>query len=255
VADESRAVIFGRDAATYDAVRPDYPPEAIARVEGLVEAKRALEVGAGTGKATVALAREGLDLTCLEPSPQMAAVLESRRLPGVSVETTTFEEWQGEPASMDLVYAAQAWHWVERDTGFEKALSVLRPGGALALLWNVPLDRYLRHHDLYVRHAPHLLAESDERIKRRDDHDWGADMAAAGFVDTEKFTHRWSEELTSERYRALYSTYSDHMMLDESVRTRLLDGLAADVESWGGVVEVEYRTEVFSGRRPVPGRR
>lgn len=255
MADESRAVIFGRDAATYEAARPDYPPEAIARVDGLVVAERALEVGAGTGKATAAFAREGLNLTCLEPSPQMAAVLESRRLPGVSVETTTFEEWQCEPASMDLVYAAQAWHWVERDTGFEKALAVLRPGGALALLWNVPLDRYLRHKDLYARLAPHLLAERDERIKRRDDHDWRADMAAAGFVDTERFTHGWSEELTAARYRALYSTYSDHMLLDEPVRTRLLDGLAADVERWGGVVEVEYRTEVFSGRRPVPGRR
>lgn len=255
MSEETRAVIFGRDAGTYDAARPDYPQEAIAHVEGLVVAEEALEVGAGTGKATAAFAREGLNLTCLEPSPQMAAILESRGLPGVSVLVTTFEEWRGEPASMDLVYAAQAWHWVERDTGFEKARAVLRPGGALALLWNVPLDRYLRHQDLYARHAPHLLAESDERIKRRDDHDWRADMAAAGFVDTERFTHRWSEELTSERYRALYSTYSDHMMLDEPIRTQLLEGLAADVEDRGGVVEVEYRTEVFSGRRPVPGRR
>lgn len=252
---ESRAVIFGRDAATYDAARPDYPPEAIARVVGLVEARRALEVGAGTGKATAAFAREGLKLTCLEPSPQMAAVLESSRLPGVSVEVTTFEEWQGEPDSLDLIYAAQAWHWVDRDTGMARALQLLRPGGSLALFWNIPFDRYSRHEQAYRVHAPHLLDERDQRIKRRDDHDWCADMEAAGFVDTETFTHRWSEELTAARYRALYSTYSDHMMLDEPIRTRLLDSLAADVESWGGVVEVEYHTEVFSGRRPVPGRR
>lgn len=248
--EDTRAVIFGRDAATYEEARPSYPDAVIEHVGSLVDARHAVEVGAGTGKATVGMAREGLDIICLEPSPQMAAVLQARGLPGVEVAVTTFEDWAGEPGSIDLLYAAQAWHWVDRDTGFAKASSILRPGGAIALMWNIPLDRYGRHEETYSRHAPQLLAERDERIERRDDHDWGADMSSAGFVDTERFTHRWSEELGADRYRALYSTYSDHMMLDEPVRSRLLDGLAADVERWGGSAEVEYRSEVFTARKP-----
>jgi hypothetical protein len=125
----------------------------------------------------------------------------------------------------------------------------------LALLWNIPADRYGRHREIYARHAPHLLSERDERVKRRDDHDWCADMEEAGFVETQRFTHNWSEDLTADRYRALYSTYSDHMMLEEPARTRLLDGLATDVEKWGGVATVEYRTEVFSGLKPDGERR
>lgn len=253
--EEARAVIFGRDAETYDDSRPSYPAEAIGHVVSLVDATDALEVGAGTGKATQAIARDGLHLTCIEPSPQMAALLESKRLPGVSVEVSTFEEWNGAAESVDLIYAAQAWHWVDRDTGFDKALSLLRPGGALALLWNIPLDRYGLHPSAYARYAPHLLDERDERIKRRDEHDWSADMDEKGFVDTTRLVHRWAEEMTSERYRALYSTYSDHMMLEEPARTGLLDELAADVEGWGGTATVEYRTEVFSGRKPDPARR
>lgn len=251
---EARAVIFGRDATTYDEARPEYPAIAIEHVRGLVEARVGVEVGAGTGKATAAIAREGLSLTCLEPSPQMAAILEARRLPGVEVVVATFEGWEAEPATIDLIYAAQAWHWVDPETGFPRALTLLRPGGAVALLWNIPVDRYGRHEDAYRAHAPHLLAERDERIQRRDDHDWCSDMAAAGFTDTERFTHRWSEELSADRYRALYSSYSDHMMLDEPVRTALLDRLAADVEGWGGTATVEYRTEVFSGRKADPAR-
>ncbi len=253
--DTGRSVIFGRDAVAYEDARPSYPAAAIDQVRGLVAAACAVEVGAGTGKATEAMASPGLVLTCLEPSPQMAAILESKRLPGVSVTMTTFEDWDAEPGSLDLIYAAQAWHWVDPEIGFGKALSLLRPGGVLALLWNIPLDRYRRHQELYARHAPHLLAERDERIKRRDDHDWATDMEASGFVDVSRFTHKWSEHLTARSYRALYSTYSDHMMLDEPERTRLLDGLAADVESWGGTVEVEYRTEVFGGRKPDSTRR
>lgn len=252
--DPGRAVIFGRDAPAYERARPTYPEPVIAHVKGLVPAQVALEVGAGTGKATAAMAGPGLSLTCLEPSPQMAEVLRSKQLPGVEVVVSRFEEWAGEPGAFDLVYAAQAWHWVDRDTGMTKALELLRPGGALALFWNIPLDRYSRHEKAYQSHAPHLLEERDQRVKRRDDHDWRDDMAAAGFTSVDHFTHHWSEEVPAERYRALYSTYSDHMLLDEPVRTSLLDHLVADVESWGGSAVVEYRTEVFSGLKPDPAR-
>jgi SAM-dependent methyltransferase len=255
VTGETRAVIFGRDAEAYDEARPRYPDAAVEHVVALVDTTRAVEVGAGTGKATAAFARGGLALTCLEPSPQMAALLDAKSLPGVTVVVTTFEDWETRPDSVDLVYAAQAWHWVDAETGFRKALSILRPGGVLALLWNIPVDRYGRHQELYARHAPHLLAERDERIKRRDDHDWCADMERAGFVEAERFTRNWSEKMTADRYRALYSTYSDHMMLEEPERSELLDGLATAVRSWGGTAEVRYRTEVFSGRKPDRERR
>ena len=255
VSNKRRAVIFGKTADTYDQARPGYPQAVVEHVRSLVPATDAVEVGAGTGKATVAFARDGLALTCLEPSPQMAAILDARNLPGVEVVVTTLENWDGHPQSADLIYAAQAWHWVDEETGFPKALSLLRPGGVLALLWNIPVDRYGPHEELYARYAPELLAERDERIQRRDDHDWCADMKEAGFISTERVSHIWSEELTADRYRALYSTYSDHMMLDEPARTAILDGLVSDVDSRGGSVTVDYRTEVFSGRKPDTGQR
>ncbi|HEY6634093.1 MAG TPA: hypothetical protein VI141_00605, partial [Acidimicrobiia bacterium] len=102
--------------------------------------------------------------------------------------------------------------------------------------------------DVYARHAPHLLADQDERISRRDSHDWLEDMAAAGFADLQRFTHGWSADLSGGEVRSLYSTYSDHMMLPEPTRTALLQGLEAEVETLGGSVEINYRTIVFSGR-------
>ena len=253
--DETRAVIFGRDADAYENARPSYPVAAIDHVLGLVETTEGVEVGAGTGKATELVARAGLGLTCLEPSPQMAELLRSKSLPGVEVVVTRFEDWGGPQSVVDLVYAAQAWHWVDKVVGPGKALSVLRPGGGLALMWNIPLDRYGGHEEIYSRLAPQLLNERDERIKRRDEHDWSIDMDEAGFVDTARFTHRWSEMLSSGAIRTLYSTYSDHMMLEEPTRSRLLDELFDAVERRGGAIEVEYRTEVFTGLKPGTERR
>lgn len=248
--DPARAVIFGRRADTYDRARPNYPPEAIGHITSLLEPRHALEVGAGTGKATVDVARPDLRLTCLEPSPEMAEILVEKGLPGVEVVVSTFEEWEAEAGSVDLIYAAQAWHWVDPETAYGRALRLLRPGGALALMWNVPLDRYAMFDSVYEEHAPDLLAEHDERIKKRDSVTWLDDMAAAGFENGHHFRHEWSDSLSSAELRALYSTYSDHMRLPEEQRERLLAGLAAQVDRRGGHIEIRYRTNVFSGSAP-----
>ena len=246
--DPARAVVFGDDANAYETSRPSYPREAVDRVAGLIDASVAVEIGAGTGKATVDIARPGLRLICLEPSHGMAVVLGGKELPGVEVVVTTFEKWPGAGVPVDLIYAAQSWHWVDPAAGYERAKSLLRPGGYLALMWNIPADRYTDFRDTYERHAPHLLAENDERIERRDSHDWRVDMAEAGFVDLDLFAHEWDAELSAAEFRSLYSTYSDHMLLPEPARTTLLDDLERAVTDRGGSVVLHYRTVVFSGR-------
>ena len=75
-------------------------------------------------------------------------------------------------------------------------------------------------------------------------------MGQAGFEDLRHFSHEWSETLRPLELRALYSTYSDHMMLPEEQREPLLDGLAAEVDRRGGQVRAPYRTNVFSGVAP-----
>jgi len=247
VTERPRALVFGEDAVSYDRARPSYPQPAIDHMLGLVDANRVVEIGAGTGKATVDVARPGIGLTCLEPSPEMAAVLRGKRLPGVEVVVSSFENWEGPTGEADLIFAAQSWHWVDRARGYERARTLLRPGGAIALMWNIPANRYSEHEEVYLAHAPHLLEEGDDRIDRRDNHDWLADLRAAGFAATERFSHDWSAELGASSFRALYATYSDHLMLPEPDRTALLDALEGSVRAAGGVATISYRTDVFSG--------
>lgn len=248
MSDQGRAVIFGRDAESYEQSRPGYPPQAIAHLLGLVRAQNALEIGAGTGKATVDIANPELLLTCLEPSPQMAEILKRKDLPGVRAVVSTFEDWHGVPATFDLIYAAQAWHWVDHSTAYSRALQLLAPGGALALMWNVPRDRYEMLREVYTAHAPELLAEQDARIKRRDSSKWAEELKDAGFAAVDTFTHAWATSMKTAEVRSLYSTYSDHMLLPDAQRERLLDGLADAVDRRGGAIDIEYQTNVFSGQ-------
>jgi SAM-dependent methyltransferase len=127
--------VFGEAADDYDAYRPGYPEQLVDDVIAAAGPGPALEIGAGTGKATAAFAARGLDLTCLEPDPRMAAMLH-RNVPAVPIVTTQFETWTPD-RRYGLLYSAQAWHWIDPERRTELAYAALAPGGLVALFWNV----------------------------------------------------------------------------------------------------------------------
>jgi hypothetical protein len=141
--------VFGEVAELYDAVRPGYLDAAVEEVLRYADlgAALAVEVGAGTGKATVPFAARGVPVVCVEPDPKMAQVLRRNvaAYPGVAVEVERFEDWHPAGRSFGLLYAAASWHWVERDRRWSLAHAALVPGGAVAVLGNVHrvLDRSL----------------------------------------------------------------------------------------------------------------
>ena len=129
---------FG-DAANYDRVRPAYPERLVDDViefAGGPDAGPALEVGCGTGKATVAFAQRGVDILAIDPLPAMTDIAREAcaPFPNVEVRTAAFEDLdRARSAPFALVFAAAAWHMVPQDVGFTKAHLLLRPGGVLAL--------------------------------------------------------------------------------------------------------------------------
>jgi SAM-dependent methyltransferase len=132
---ETRVGEFDGAAEAYDRFRPRYPDAIFDAIVGAVDPCRtAVEVGAGTGIATAALAKRGLRVTTVEPSPSMIAIAQSKRIPDVSFVCGRFEDW---PVSgpVDVVAAFNSWHWVDPAVAVAKAVNVLRRGGLLALVW------------------------------------------------------------------------------------------------------------------------
>jgi len=131
---QAQASSFGAVADVYERGRPPYPAEAL---DWLVpaEAARVADVGAGTGKLTRQLRERGLDVIAVEPSAGMRAELR-RAVPGVPVLGATAERIPLADGTVDVVLAAQAWHWVDPALAVPEAARVLAPGGRLGLLWN-----------------------------------------------------------------------------------------------------------------------
>jgi SAM-dependent methyltransferase len=236
-------------AEQYDALRPSYPDEmfdAIVAFGSLAAGERALEVGAGTGKATMSVLARGLRVDCIEPSAAMAAVLRGK---GADVAETTFEAWPLRAGAYRLLYAAQAWHWVEGAGKYEKAAAALEPGGTIALFWNTPreLDDTLGAaiDEIYERIVP----GSEERKPRH----WGLDRTldelASDFEAPQKRSFAWSQECTRAEFCDRQRTTSLHLALEPDQLERLLDEVGSAIDAHGGTVTNTYDAQLYLGMR------
>lgn len=129
--DPRRALSFGTAAAAYAAARPSYPAEAVSLAVG--DARRVLDLGAGTGKLTSVLLDLGLDVVAVEPDDAMRGLIDPR----ADVRAGTAEAVPLPDTDVDAVVVGQAWHWFDQDAAWAEVQRVTRPGGRLGLLWNL----------------------------------------------------------------------------------------------------------------------
>ena len=126
---------FDAAALEYDSSRPLYPAALytdLLRHVPLTAQSRVLEIGLGTGKASEPILRTGCSLTGLEPGNNLAA-LAAERLKGyanLSLLNCTLQDYAGEGAPFDLIYAATAFHWIEEEYGYRRVFKLLREGGS-----------------------------------------------------------------------------------------------------------------------------
>lgn len=254
-----RARSFGQVAELYDKRRPGYPSQLfddlIASPAGS-RAQRALEAGAGTGRATLELARRGVHVTAIEHDAEMAAVARrAARVAALPVEVLvqTFEAWDGEPSSFDLVVCAQAWHWIDHGRGVAVAHTALRPGGVLALVWNLVTERHGPVHAavdaVYAEHAPELLKTSTltGRVTQRID---PSTLAVDGFEPPQVLEYLWEWRIDAAAYAELIATHSDHILLGPEKLDALTTAVRAAIEQSGaGEIVIPYRTDLVMARR------
>jgi ubiquinone/menaquinone biosynthesis C-methylase UbiE len=129
---------FDEIVVNYDKARPEYPAPLFADViKYIASAKgiKALEIGAGTGKSTFPFLDAGYDVTAVEMGANMAEFLTERfkGYDNFNVINATFEDVLLEDNCYDLIYAASAFHWVDKEIGLPKVIRLLKSGGVLAL--------------------------------------------------------------------------------------------------------------------------
>ncbi|MEU4558645.1 methyltransferase [Actinoplanes sp. NPDC023936] len=127
-----RALTFGAVAEAYERFRPEYPQavyDLVAEYAGR-PIRTAVEIGAGTGKATRLFAANGVAVTATEPDPAMLTELREHVPAKVTPVRAAFEDL--EPGAYDLFYAAAALHWTKPEGRWPRVAALLEPDGVVA---------------------------------------------------------------------------------------------------------------------------
>src|SRR4051794_2474074 len=235
-----RRLRFGAHAGAYERARPEWPEEA-ARWLVPEGAELVVELGAGTGKLTRAVASLGARVVAVEPGPRMLAVLPGlgveggggggRGLPfvgggggGGAAEAIPFGD-----GVADGVVAGSSLHWFELGLALPEIHRVLRPDGCFGFGWNHRDDR---HHAIAGMSEAVYEAQVRTRGPRWRSRDWSTELAAGGlFRDVEQAVFEHVLELPREALRDHLMSYSGVAALSEDERKPVFSKVAALLDS------------------------
>jgi SAM-dependent methyltransferase len=252
---ERRRRVFDEAAELYDRARPGYPSalfDDLAGLAGIGPGSRVLEIGPGTGQATVPLAERGCRVVAVELGADLAAVARRNlaRFPAVEVVTAAFEDWPL-PEPFDVVLAATSFHLIDPAVRVAKAADALRPGGALATIATHHVaggdeSFFAAAQRCYERWDPETppggspLRAADDIPSSTEELDRSGRFGPATFR-----RYEWDHAYTTGSYLEVLLTYSGHRDLDPTARTNLLDCIANLLDAdYGGRVTKRYLTEL-----------
>jgi SAM-dependent methyltransferase len=240
-AERSRA--FGPVAAAYERGRPGYPDEAVRWAVGR-NSGTVLDLGAGTGKLTRTLAALGYDTIAVEPDDAMRAVIRE-----TSPSTRALSGWAEliplPAASVDAVVVAQAWHWFDHARAAAEVARVVRPGGHVALLYNIRDER--------IPWVARFAGATGERFGAASEpleFDGVRRTPGFGAVENREFDH--VERLSIDDLVALARSFSFVALLPDDERRQVVstvEAIGRGAAHSGGLIDLPYR--LFAARAVV----
>jgi SAM-dependent methyltransferase len=233
--------------------RPGYPPEVVEALRadlGLQPSHVVADVGSGTGILSRLLVANGNVVYGVEPNREMAAVAETDLAPtgrfhsiDGRAEATTLAD-----GSVDLITAGQAFHWFKVPESRAEFRRILRPGGGVALVWNLRrLDStpFLRDYEAFLRRWSNDYEEVSEKYAREESL---RGLFGEGGWRERRFDSAQHFDLEGLRGRLLSSSYTPRE--GDPRRAAMLAALPAVFEAHArdGRVAFEYDTRMFLGR-------
>ncbi len=232
---------FAAGGPQYDELRPGYPDAAVQWLVGSTPAgARVADIGAGTGKLTAQLVDRGFDVVAVDPSEDMLDQLR-RRLPSVQIHVGRGESTSLAPGSVDLATFAQSWHWVDVAAGTAELHRIIRPGGAVAMVWNfldVRVDWVAELAAIW-----HTLATRESIDATRH-----VPALGEGFPPVQTTTVDWEHTTSINALAALVTTRSYYLTAAADQQQQIRDRVTAFVQdrfAGQATVGLPYRTHCY----------
>jgi len=232
-------------ADVYERARPEYPADAvdwIATKLDLRPGRTVLDLGAGTGKLTRALIPTGARVIAVEPGDAMRAELE-RAVPSAVAVRGSAEAIPLGDDTVDAITVGQAFHWFRHDEAIPEIHRVLRPGRAIALIWNSRDHDAQLHRDVGELIAPFVPAD------RPPSEQWPLALEESplfGPLEQQRFP--FSQTLDADALAERIASISFVAAAPPEARQRLDAELRAVAARLGGFVDLSYVTAAYVSR-------
>lgn len=213
-----------------------------------------LDVGIGTGIAARSFHAAGCRLLGVDPDARMADVA---RRSGIEVEVARFEAWNPSGRAFDAVVAGQTWHWIDPVAGAAKAAEVLRPGGRLAVFWNVSRfspdlgEAFAAVYGRVLPDSPFARGTSGGMAAYSGQFTKAADGIREGgaFGESEQWQFDWERPYTRDEWLEQVPTSGGHSQLSPGKLEELLVGVGAAIDAMGGSFTMHYAAVVVTAAR------
>lgn len=246
--------VFDRIPAQFDRWRPRYCDAAfdvIIQHANLGPDKTALEIGPGTGQATVPILKTGCQYLGIELGDHLAAYMTQKfqSYDNCHIVNADFETYDFGPQKFDLVYAAATLQWIPEEIGFGRSFALLKPGGTFAMMLT-KVDYQSANPKLYEEiqtfYGKYFHPETEYTCHLKYDN-----VVNYGFVDFTFQTFPAPRVLTADAYMEYIGTHCDHIVLPEEDKHKLFEGIRAAIQRAGGTITLADTVVLFLARKPV----
>lgn len=254
---------FNQDPEGYEKWRTTYCCELFEDIKayaGLNKDSKTLEIGCGTGQATEHMLKVGCNIEAVELGSNLSTFVENKfaNHDNFKVWNGEFEQYPYEKDALDLVYSATAFHWIPDEIGYIKVMDMLKPGGTIALFWNQvffnreddPLHQMIQSIKLKYADMGHIAPEPKNKDHERYESRVNG-MKAYGFEEVELKLHKQMRTFLADDFIALLSTYSDHNVMEASVRDVFYEEIRTAINDFGGSIQQYDIMDLYLGRKPV----
>ncbi len=234
---------FTGKADVYDRYRPSYPKELIDWLYEKTYARTVADIGAGTGKFTACLAEKPWDITAVEPNGDMLERLR-KNLPRIRIVNSPAENTGLAAGSIDLVTAATAFHWFDKEKFKAECLRIFTPNGRLALVWNDRLDNdfMTERNKVSIKYCGKCHAGGS------DEDDWF--LKNEYFSEMEYFCTDNNVEMDEDRFLGDLLSHSYSLKKGDENYEKYIEEMRNVFLKYqrNGTVEVLYKTSCYLGK-------
>ena len=247
---------FNKNAEIYNEIRPGYPEELIRdiiEISQIPQSGKIIEVGCGTGQATIQFAKNNFNMICIDIGENLTKIAKKNceDYPKVQIKTASFENIIIEENTFDLLISATAFHWIPPELGYPKAAKILNNNGSIAIFRN-------NHPKPYTDFFEEVQTIYNEVVP-----EWNVAKKIAKkksipeliketnlFQEVVKKEYRWEKRYRAEEYIKLLNTYSDHIDLEDSKKKKLYkDIYNLIVKNYNGSVIRPYISVLFMAKK------